>query len=71
MTLHEYEQGRVLAGQGWPFYALIQAAMRSADTHNEKMLRTSWPHVWDELQRRYDAPGGLLPEEANEGISNV
>lgn len=44
-----------------PFYALIMAAMRQADTANAERLRHMFPVVWDELQARYHAPGGLLP----------
>lgn len=59
MSLHEYERGRIASSE--PFYALIQAAMRTADSWNLAKLRTEWPEVWDELHARYHAPGGLLP----------
>ena len=45
------------------FYALIQAAMRLADTDNLKALKKHWPKEWQDLQARYSAPGGLLPDE--------
>lgn len=64
MGLHEYEVGRQLALDGPPFYALVQAAMRRADSENAAKLRAAWPEVWSELRARYDAPGGLLPGEA-------
>ncbi len=47
-----------------PFYALIMAAMRKADTGNAHMLHLCWPEVWDELQDRYNAPGGFLSGES-------
>ena len=61
MSYHEYVVSKELHGA--PFYALIMAAMRGADTHNEAKLRFAWPEVWDELYARYHAPGGLLEYE--------
>ncbi len=49
-----------------PFYALIAAAMYRADTHNAAKLRAAFPEVWDEVQARYDAPGGTLPGDDEE-----
>jgi hypothetical protein len=63
MTLHEYEQSREIEIQGYPFYALIMAAMRQADTYNAEKLRNAFPEVWDEFVNRYHAPGGLLEKE--------
>jgi len=42
------------------FYALIMAAMRKADTFNAMRLRAAFPDVWDEVQARYSAPGGVI-----------
>jgi len=42
------------------------AAMRQADTDNATLLKAAWPHVWIELQARYDAPGGFLTEQEAE-----
>ena len=61
MSLHEYKQSIELYDKDYPFYALIMAAMRKADSDNERLLRDAFPRVWDELQARYDAPGGVLP----------
>lgn len=63
MTLFEYRAYREIKAQSRPFYALIMAAMESADSFNAVKLRDAWPEVWDELQARYDARGGLLPGE--------
>lgn len=60
MSLHDYEIGREIAAHGYPFYALIQAAMRQADTDNVVKLQEAWPAVWEEFMRRYNAPGGKL-----------
>ncbi len=43
-----------------PFYGVVMLAMMRADSMNAAKLRAVWPHVWDECQARYDAPGALL-----------
>ena len=55
-----YMVGASIWAEDPPFYAVIQAAMRGADTQNARALRHIWPDVWDSLQARYDAPGGRL-----------
>jgi len=60
MSLIDYEVSKELERQDVPFYGLIMAAMRRADTDNLNALRAFWPAVWDELQARYNAPGGAL-----------
>ena len=42
---------------------LIMAAMRLAAPDNLERLKEVFPYVWAELERRDDAPGGVLPEE--------
>jgi hypothetical protein len=66
MGHYDYIQGINIASKGYPFYALIQAAMRQADSANLAMLKSCWPEVWRELKLRYNAPGGYLPEEHSE-----
>ncbi|MBE9594627.1 MAG: hypothetical protein IMF19_14240 [Proteobacteria bacterium] len=63
MSLHEYEEGKEIAAKDPPFYALIQAAMRRADTANLHLLKACWPEVWLELRARYNAPGAILQSE--------
>lgn len=60
MSRHEYVASQQLLADDPPFYALIMAAMRKADDQNLNMLRTCWPHIWAELQARYNASGGAL-----------
>ena len=60
MTRHEYEMSKVIATADPPFYSLIMAAMREADSQNARLLREAFPATWFELQARYDAPGGVL-----------
>jgi len=60
MSWWEYKQS-VEVGAGDPgFYALIMAAMRKADSRNAYALAQAFPETWDELQARYNAPGGVL-----------
>jgi hypothetical protein len=63
MTLFEYQEGLDLGKRDPSFYALIQAAMRKADTENLEMLKGCWPKTYEELLKRYNAPGDILPEE--------
>jgi hypothetical protein len=63
VSLHEYRVSTLPELNTAPFYALIMAAMRQADTLNTIKLRSMWPEVWDELCVRYHAPGGLLESE--------
>jgi hypothetical protein len=60
MSLHDYEASRRLMATDPPFYALIMAAMRKADTDNVEALRRAFPDVYDELMARYWAPAGVL-----------
>lgn len=63
MSLYDYRLSMTLEAQETPFYALIMAAMRQADTPNVEKLRDYWPEVWFELQARYHAPGGRIPAD--------
>lgn len=63
MSYYDYMYGLVIMKDNPPFYALIQAAMRKADNTNLEILRQGWPGVWEELQSRYNAPGGKLEGE--------
>lgn len=63
MSRHEYRVGQQIAAGDPPFYALIMAAYRRADTANAAKLRAAWPEVVEELEARYHAPGGVLPAD--------
>lgn len=63
MSLYDYKKGIEAATEDYPFYALIQAAMRQADNDNIEKLKLAFPDTWAELNARYHAPGGLLPGE--------
>lgn len=63
MSLYDYSASVDIAANHYPFYGLIMAAMRQADTLNLTLLTTAFPDVWRELEQRYNAPGGHLPDE--------
>ena len=63
MSLHEYEKSKEIAIENYPFYGILMAAMRQADTINYRKFCDAWPEVVEELRERYNAPGGLLPGE--------
>lgn len=60
MSLHEYNESLRIGKDDPPFYALIMAAMRKADTDNMFKLQRAFPETWHELHLRYHAPGGVL-----------
>ena len=63
MSLHEYQKSREIASHEYPFYALIMAAIRQADTDNLTILQAVFPETYVEFWKRYNAPGGVLIEE--------
>jgi hypothetical protein len=63
MSYYDYETGRKLEMTELPFYGIIQAAMRRADNENLEKLKGCFPEVWDDLQKRYNAPGGKLEND--------
>jgi hypothetical protein len=65
MSLYDYKVSQQIDADDPPFYALIMAALRKADSDNAQRLRSAWPNVCDEMQARYNAPGGVLPEEVH------
>jgi hypothetical protein len=60
VTWYDYRESKRF-GPDPNFYALIMAAMQKADTGNAFKLRCAFPDVWDEVQARYNAPGGVIP----------
>lgn len=63
MSYDDYRQSQDIEKQGYPFYALIMAAIRQADNDNRVKLVRAFPSVFTELCARYRAPGGVLPGE--------
>jgi hypothetical protein len=63
MSLYDYQQSQEIATRDYPFYALIMAAIRQADTENLDKLQRVFPEVVAEFRHRYHAPGGRLEGE--------
>lgn len=63
MSRYDYQQSQEIQARNYPFYALIMAAMRQADSDNIERLKMVFPDVWIELMSRYNSPGGLLKGE--------
>lgn len=63
MSLYDYNQFIKLSEEDYSFATFIMAAMKKADSFNVELLRASFPAIWSELQARYNAPGGVLPDE--------
>lgn len=63
MTLHAFQKGRdlerLIHEHDVPFTAIIQAAMRKADSINGAKLRSVFPEVDEDLRIRYNSIGGL------------
>ena len=57
MSLYDYEKSKEIDA---PFYAIIMAAMRKADTNNMALLNLIYPQVYQEFMERYNAPGGVI-----------
>lgn len=63
MSLRDFAISREITRSDPPFYALIMAAMRQADTSNLTALSLAFPRVYVEFARRHNAPGGAIPED--------
>ena len=63
MTHNDYEVAKQIESTNPPFYALIMAAMRKADSANASLLQRAWPETVAELNYRYWSAGGLMPGE--------
>lgn len=72
MSLYDYQQSQRISGakEDYSFAALIMAALRKADTFNADALQQTFPQTCEELLKRYNAPGGLLPDEVAELVEN-
>jgi len=60
VSLYDYKASLEIGKGQPPFYALVMAAMRQADTFNLELLADAFPATLEELRERYNAPGGVL-----------
>ena len=58
-----YKKAQEIEHQNYPFDALIQAAMRKADSENLRKLQAAFPLEYIDLKERYNLPGGLREGE--------
>jgi hypothetical protein len=64
MSYYDYKYSQRSEITNAPFYGLVMALMRQADTENTEKLKLAWPEVYAELESRYNSrDGGLLPED--------
>jgi hypothetical protein len=62
-TVEDYNDSLEMAVHDYSFAALVFALIRKADSNNTEKIRMVWPDLYNELVRRYNAPGGYLPGE--------
>ena len=63
MSLYEYRESQEIDSKQYGFYSLIMAAMRQAEDINISKLKVLFPDIFNELQARYNAPGGKLEND--------
>jgi len=63
VSLHAYQQSRLIGSRDPDFSALIMAAYRKAAPGNSAKLRAAWPEICAEYTYRYWSGGGLMPGE--------
>lgn len=60
MSLYDYRASSELSRLDFPFYAMLFALIRRADTRNMALIEAAWPESYAEFVARYNAPGGVL-----------
>ena len=60
MSYYDYRLSQRISTRNEPFYALLFALIREADSDNIEKIKRQWPDVWQEFYDRYNAPGGIL-----------
>lgn len=63
MSYHEYRVSQLITSKGYPFYAMLFAMIRQADSNNLEKIKQAWPARYEEFMSRYHSPGGLLGGE--------
>ena len=66
MSYYDYQVSKKISMEDYPFYALIMAAIRQADSENREKLKEAFPSTYKEFFLRYNAPLGLLENEKAE-----
>ena len=63
MSLYDYNESKKLSVGDPPFASLIMGAIRKADDINAAKLKSAFPGIFNELQARYNSPGGVLDDD--------
>lgn len=63
ISYYDYGLSKRIASQDYPFYALLAALIRQADSDNLKRLESVFPEEVEEFRQRYNNAGGLLNAE--------
>lgn len=69
-THEEYQLSKSVTLLDAPFYSMLCALFRQADSENLTLLQETFPHELDTFKKRVNAPGGLLPGERGT-VNNV
>ena len=62
-SYHDYYVSMRIASECYPFYALLCALFRQADSDNVVKLRAAFPDEMAMFEERYNNPGGLSNQE--------
>lgn len=62
-THEEYQLSSSVTLLDAPFYSLLCALFRQADSDNLALLEDAFPETLHTFKKRVNAPGGLLPGE--------
>lgn len=63
MSLYDYRVSLKIGRSDPPFYSLIMAALRKADTVNSNKINAMWPELYAEFAERYHAPAGVIESD--------
>lgn len=69
MSLYDYQMSQKASAQNYPFYALVMAAIRQADSDNLAALKFAFPDIYIEFELRYNAPGGCLTQDELDSLA--
>lgn len=71
MSLYDYHLSQVISEHDHPVDALLMAAMRKSDSYNLARFEAAFPELLAEMKQRYNAPGGVIPEDGNVDMDAV
>jgi hypothetical protein len=63
MNHYDYQISRHIEREGYPFYALLGALIRQADSDNLAKLEQAFPTEVEIFKQRYNNQGGLSDAE--------